>query len=154
MTYKDYTKRKSEEFGALPIFWAFSESQLAEALEKRGYKLADAGRVLYRFGHGGFYLKADAEQIKAYFSRDHHGELKKLMEEEPGFAEEAFEYEMRNHEYPINWQGDFDVCEIFCEACEYGEYKNGADYLREAGYSDRVIRIYKRTAVKVCREDW
>lgn len=53
----------------------------------------------------------------------------------------AFKYEMYNHEYAINWQGDWDVCGCFCN-CEYGEYKTGADYLREAGYSEEIVGAY------------
>lgn len=154
MTYKDYTKKKGAEYSALPIFWAFSEKQLAEALEKRGFTLADAGRVLYRFGNGGFYLKADADVIKEFFSRDHNAELHALMENEPGFAAEAIEYEMLNHEYPINWEGDYDVCSCF-GACEYGDSKYGADYLREMGYTEKIVTIYKATARKVRSEhEW
>ena len=153
MAYKEYTKRKSDEFGALPIFWAFSNDQLREGLEKRGYTLEDAGRVLYRFGGGGFYLKKDAEKVLAYLKRDHNAELHELMENEPGFADEAFVYEMHNHEYAINWEGDWDVCGCF-GSCEYADGKDGADYLREMGYSEKVIGIYKAAAKKVLSADY
>ena len=70
------------------------------------------------------------------------------MENEDGFAYEAFEYEMYNHEYPINWQGDWDVCSCFGH-CEYAEDKDGTDYLTDIGYSQKVINEYRRAAKKV-----
>jgi hypothetical protein len=150
-TYKAWREARQAEFNALPIFWAFSNEQLEKALAARGFKLEEAGRVLYRFGNGGFYLKTDHEKIKEFMEKDSAGELRELMESDEQFAREAFEYEMWNHEFAINWQGDYDVCECFCP-CEYGEMKNGAAYLREGGYSEKIIKIYKECAVKVCNE--
>ena len=37
----------------------------------------------------------------------------RLMKKEQ-FAEEAFRYEMDNHEYAINWSGDDDVLAALC----------------------------------------
>lgn len=153
-TYKDFRTARQEAFNKLPIFWAFSNKQLEEALAKRGFTMDDAGRVLYRFGNGGFYLKTDSETVKAFFARNWEGELHDLMEGDNSFAEDAFEYEMLNHEYPINWQGDWDVVSCF-GTVEYDECKDGADYLRELGYGDGVVKAYARAARKVQRSfDW
>jgi len=62
----------------------------------------------------------------------------------------AFKYEMYNHEYAINYQGDWDVCSCFCR-CEYGDYKTGADYLSESGFSDDVISAYSEARADVLR---
>lgn len=70
------------------------------------------------------------------------------------FAISAFEYEMRNHEYAINWQGAYDVCSCFGH-CRYGENKGYTDYLKEIGYSDDVIQCYKEAKkryYKYCEE--
>ena len=153
-TYKEYKDAKQEEFNALPLFWAFSEEQLKEQLEKRGYKLEDAKEVLYRYPMGGFYLKKDKQIIIDY----HKGvegraqELHDMLENDPEFARDAFEYEMYDHEYPINWQGDWDVVSCFGNVA-YSEEKNGAAYLRELGFSDKVILIYREAARKVCKDD-
>ena len=71
------------------------------------------------------------------------------------FAESTSYYEMSNHEYHIDWHGDWDVCSCFGN-CEYGEDKDYSDYLREMGYSDKVIQAFKRAKSrfwKYCEEN-
>lgn len=148
MNYKEYKDARQEEFNKLPIFWAFSNKQFEEALAERGIALEDAPKMVYKLGHGGFYLKSDAEQIRAYMAVDQDAELRKLMASDLDFARDAFEYEMFNHEYPINWQGDWDVASCF-GSVEYSEEKSGADYLRELGFGDDVIRIWNEARGKV-----
>ena len=60
----------------------------------------------------------------------------------PEFAESAFYYEMGNHEYHINWQGDWDVCSCFGD-CEYSDGKTYVDYLKEIGYTQETINAFK-----------
>ncbi len=138
MTYEEYRNQEQATFNALPIFWAFGMDQFREQMELRGLTENDTDKI-YSIGGGGYYLKADAEIIRAYFNRPNR--LKEYMENDREFAESAFYYEMGNHEYHINWQGDWDVCECF-GSCEYEEGKDGADYLREIGYSDNVVRAF------------
>lgn len=155
MTYKEYTQAKQKEFSALPIFWAFSDNQFKDALAKRGIDIKDAPQKIYRLGSsGGFYLKSDAEIIREYLAKDRDKELHDLMEGDLEFAQEAFEYEMFNHEYPINWQGDWDVCNCLGDV-EYDESYGGEDYLRALGYSDAVIGVYFVARAKVRKAiDW
>lgn len=61
-------------------------------------------------------------------------------EQSDEYMRKAFEYEMDNHEYAINWQGDWDVCSVFGE-CKYGEDKDYTDYLKEMG-KENLIPIY------------
>lgn len=154
MTYKEYREKWDKKVNALPIFYAFSNEQFEKAMNERGLTVDDTDKI-YRLGNtGGYYLKTDADKIRACFGKNRHKELMNLMENEDGFAYEAFEYEMYNHEYPINWQGDYDVC--FCFGpCEYAEDKDGTDYLTDIGYSQKVINEYKRAAKKVYNAmDW
>lgn len=147
MTYAEYRKSEQEKMDALPIFFAFSNEQLAEQLKKRGFDTIEEGvKYIYRFGNiGGFYLKKDAEVIRAYFNRK--DELRELMQQEK-FAVEAFEYEMCNHEYAINYyQGDWDVCSCFCK-CEYGDDKTWREYLKEGGYDDKVLGYFLKALSK------
>ena len=71
-----------------------------------------------------------------------------MMINDLDFAYSAFEYEMYNHEYPINWQGDWDVCSCFGH-CEYDDSKYGKDYLAELGFNDLVIAQYYRASKTV-----
>ena len=150
MTYQEYRQNEEKVANELPIFFAFSESQLVDALKKRGYEtLEEAKGQVVRVGQSGaLCLKKDVDTVKAYFNRPK--QLPELMKEE-AFAVEAFEYEMENHEYAINYyQGDWDVCSCFCE-CEYGEDKDWKDYLHEGGYDDDVLGYFKK-ALSVYRE--
>lgn len=153
MTYKEYTEKRQKEYNELPIFWAFSMDQFKEAMEERGLTVDDTDKV-YCFGHGGYYLKKDSKIIRDFFNAP--DQLKELMND-PAFAEDAFYYEMGNHEYHINWQADWDVCSCFGNP-EYSEEADGKDYLKELGYSDEVILAYyraRRRFLKDCDEnDW
>lgn len=160
MTYAEYREAAQAEFNKLPIFWAFSNMQFKEALEKRGIDTegmelgALAKKYVYRFGDtGGFYLKTDAQVVREYLQRDHAKELGELMENDLDFAREAFVYEMENHEYPINWQGDWDVCTCFGNV-EYDEMKDGTDYLLEMGYSPDVVNVYREARREVMSRDY
>lgn len=139
MNYKDYKENRQNEFNALPIFYAFSNDQFEKAITERGLTMDNIKGNVYRFGDtGGFYLKSDAPIIHDYFKKDRDKELRDIMNSDADFARDAFVYEMYNHEYPINWQGDWDVASCFGNV-EYDENKNGANYLEEMGYNDSVI---------------
>ena len=142
MRYVDYRAEKQAEFDKLPIFFAFSNKQFEEQLEKRGIKVEEAHEHIYRLGDtGGFFLKKDAEQVKAVMCRNDNAELRQMMEADLDFAREAFEYEMFNHEYAINWEGDYEVCGCFGHV-EWEEWKDYKDYLKELGFSLAVMRVF------------
>ena len=139
MTYKEYKKARQDEFNNLPIFFAFSNEQFKRAMEERGLTENDVDKV-YRFGGtGGFYLKKDADIIRNFMNKP--DKLNEYMKN-PEFAESAFYYEMGNHEYHINWQGDWDVCSCFGD-CEYSDGKTYVDYLTEIGYTQEIINAFE-----------
>lgn len=137
MNYTEYKNMKQEEFDKLPIFYAFGNDQFKKAMEERGLKETDTDKI-YALGHVGYYLRSDADIVRAYFKKK--DELPELMKDHE-FAVSAFRYEMDNHEYAINWQADYDVCSCFGH-CEYGECKDATDYLSEMGYGDDVVKAY------------
>jgi hypothetical protein len=106
--YLDLMKKQQEEFTDFPIAYAFSEKQLEEALEKLGAKKEECVTVA---GHGDIMKKTDVPAFYAMLKR-HKEELHEAMKDEE-FAEAAFLYEMDNHEYAINWDGDADVLSCF-----------------------------------------
>lgn len=151
MTYEEYKNKKQEEFNALPIFYAFSNEQFEEAMNERGLTLKDTDKIFKLGDTGGFYLKKDAEVVRAYFSNK--DELPELMKDRK-FATEAFLYEMNNHEYAINWEGDYDVCNCFCK-CEFEECKTFVEYLTESGMED-LIPAFKDAKIRHSKiaENW
>lgn len=151
MTYTEYKNARQEGFNALPIFWAFSNRQFEEAMQERGLTMQDTDKI-FSIGAGGFALKSDKDVILAFLNKE--DPLPELMKDQ-SFAEDAFCYEMQNHEYGINWQGDWDVCNCFGN-CEYATEKSGPDYLREMGYDENVVNAYtlaRRRYYKLAEEN-
>lgn len=106
--YLNLIKKHQKEFEDFPIVYAFGDKQLEEALVKLGAKKEECVTIT---GHGDIMKKAD---IPAFFEmlKRHKEELHEALKDEE-FAEAAFLYEMDNHEYAINWDGDADVLACF-----------------------------------------
>ena len=138
MNYREYKEAKQKSVNELPIFWAFSNEQFKEGMEARGLTVDDTDQI-YALGAGGYYLRKDADVIRAFFMKKDG--LRKMMRA-PVFAEEAFYDEMCNHEYGINWQADWDVCRCFGNP-EYREDAGYEEYLKEMRYSKKVAEAYK-----------
>lgn len=153
MTYKEYKENRQKSFSDLPIFWAFSMDQFREQMEKRGLTENDTDKI-YAFGGGGYYLRSDAPVIRAYFEKK--DPLPELMANYD-FAYEAFMYELGNHEYHINWQGNWDVMNCFGNV-EYEEGKGGRAYLRDMGYGGETEKAWcnaRKDFLRMAEEkDW
>lgn len=63
-------------------------------------------------------------------------------------AKDAFKFEMFNHEYPINWQGDYDVISCFARV----KYKGDGTEIDQTGWSDEIKRAYCDAAREVSKE--
>ena len=107
--YMDLRKRHQKEFEDFPIAYAFNDEQLREALDKLGAMKDECVTV---FGHGDIVKRTDAKALVDLLAR-HTTELKQKLKDDPEFAYAAFLYEMDNHEYAINWDGDDDVLDCF-----------------------------------------
>lgn len=103
--YKEIIDRHQKEINDFPIGFVYSDSQLPEALKKVGAKSLDDCVTIQ--GCGDIFNKKDIPAFKA-MSKRHKEELLTAMKD-PEFAKAAFRYEMDNHEYAINWEGDADV---------------------------------------------
>lgn len=155
--FKDMLQKKADD---LPIIFAFSNEQLDKALDDMGLSLQDMnGDKLIRMGMGAFCLKSELEHI--------HGELDKIDEMKHDFikdyeqAYDAFFYEMGNHEYHINWQGDWDVLSCFGlddDVCEYEDGKDVDEYMDAMGLSPVTKAAYhdaRGDFLRMCDEnDW
>lgn len=139
MNYQDYLNKRREEFEALPIWFAFGQRQFDEAMIEHGLQPTDTDKIYRLSDTGGFYKREDAAIIKAFF--DSGSYLETLMGD-GAFREDAFYYEMGNHEYAINWQGDWDVCSCF-GGCEWSEEKTYVEYLQELGHPEWVPQYRK-----------
>lgn len=138
MTYKEYKDKRQKDCNALPIRFAFSDEQFEKCLAEMGLTSSkeDLDKLVSLPG-GGFCLKTDLPKVDAFVESDNLSELMK----DKDFARSAFNYEMWNHEYAINMQGDWDVCSCF-GACEYAYDKTHVDYLKEMGFDDDIVTAY------------
>ena len=106
--YLDLQKRQQQELEDFPIAYAFNKEQLERALEKLG---ATREECVTYMNHGDVMKRTDVPAFKAMLKR-HTEEIHEALKDEE-FAEAAFLYEMDNHEYAINWDGDADVLACF-----------------------------------------
>lgn len=139
--FKDMLQKKAND---LPIIFAFSNEQLDNALYDMGLNLNDMkGDKLIMMGSGAFCLKSDLDYV--------HSELNAVDDAKRDFikdyeqAYDAFMYEMGNHEYHINWQGDWDVLSCFGlddDVCEYEDGKDVDEYMDAMGLSPVTKAAY------------
>ena len=108
--YLDLKDRQQKEVNDFPIAYAFNDEQLKEALVKLGVE--SVKECVTVFGHGDIVKKENAKPFIEMLKR-HTEEVKQKIKEDPDFAQAAFLYEMDNHEYAINWDGDDDVLACF-----------------------------------------
>ena len=100
--YLDMVKRHIQEIEEFPMKYAFSEEQLQEALKQLGAKREECISF-----YGCIMKKSDIPKYKEMCAKQ-EAEIRKALKNEE-FAKEAFRYEMDNHEYAINWEGDENV---------------------------------------------
>lgn len=152
-TYQEYRKERQNRYNTWFDkygFYAFSDESFKEGMKRFGLGTDDNSLSKIFRGPGGlFYLKEGSEEFGEWLTSDN---IDELMESDDEFAIGAFRYEMGNHEYFINSQGDWDVCSCFC-ACDYKEGADYRDYLKEGGYSEHVIELYRK-ARKQERQYW
>lgn len=131
-------------------FFAFDDKQFEEGCARFEDEL-DAGDRLTRIGGGGFCLKSHLGELTDALKAS-KTYIRNRMLTEPDFARGAFLYEMRNHEYYINWQGDWDVCDCFSidSEPEFKEYKTYVHYLEEIGLG-RCKTCYSQAAQEYMR---
>lgn len=102
-SYVEMNKRHRETINKLPMYWAFSDKQFNEILEKLNVTKDD----LMSGPSGSIIRKTDKDRVLNTLK-----ELTSEMENalaDMEFFKEAVICEMGNHEYQINCQGDYDV---------------------------------------------
>ena len=97
-TYTQQKKRHQDEIsGITGLFWAFSNSQLEEGLQKLNCTTKD----LVSIGAGGFILRTQLQDFKDLLAK-HELERKELKKDMKKLFD-ALVYELRNHEYCITY---------------------------------------------------
>lgn len=144
MKYKDFSDMLQKRVNDLPMIFAFSNEQLDNALDDMGLSLKDMkGDKLIKMGFGAFCLKSDLD----YVLSELHAvdEMKREFIKDYEHAYDAFFYEMGNHEYHINYDGDWDVLSCFGlndNVCEYEDGKDVDEYMDAMGLSPVTKAAY------------
>lgn len=98
-TYSELRASIQKRIDALPIYFAFSDKQFREAMNKLGLTENDTDK-LCKTPAGGFCLKTDAEIIKRTFNET-AAELDNALKDDD-FCADAIEWELENHEFCYN----------------------------------------------------
>lgn len=144
MKYTEFKDMLQNKVNDLPMFYAFSNEQLDNALDDMGLSFKDMkGNKLIRLGFGAYCLKRDLDSILREL--DAVDDAKREFIEDYEQAYDAFMYEMGNHEYHINYEGDWDVLSCFGltdNMCEYDDGKDVDEYMDAMGLSPVTKAAY------------
>lgn len=142
MKYTEFKDMLQNKVNDLPMFYAFSNEQLDNALDDMGLSMKDMkGNKIVRLGYGAYCLKRDLDSILSELNAV--DDAKREFIEDYEQAYDAFFYEMGNHEYHINYEGDWDVLSCFGlkdSVCEYG--KDVDEYMDAMGLSPVTKAAY------------
>jgi hypothetical protein len=96
--YQQLRAKHSQQWNDLKgIFYAFSDQQFLEGLEKIGITFGDHTDKIYSIGGGGFMLKTEILNMNQLIGRA-SDELTELLKDEAQLLD-ALSYELMNHEY-------------------------------------------------------
>lgn len=100
-TYQLQKARHSKEFGDIKgMFFAFSQSQLAEGLQKVGLSPEpESHKLIASIGGGGYILKTSIPEFEATLER--HAKERAALRKDKKELLAALVYELDNHEYCI-----------------------------------------------------
>ena len=97
MTYTELNKQAEERISALPIVWGFSDKQIREGAESKGIAVTD----LRAIGAGGYVSVHHRKLVASAFSLNMKERDLWLLDMKN--LEEAFLYELGNHEFCITY---------------------------------------------------
>lgn len=144
MKYSELIEKTTKRVNDLPMIFAFSPEQLDNALDDMGLSMKDMNEIkLIRMGFGAFCLKSDLGHIMSEL--DAVNDMKRDFIRDYEQAYDAFMYEMGNHEYHINGEGDWDVLSCFGlddDVCEYEDGKDADEYMDAMGLSPVTKAAY------------
>lgn len=109
--YDEMRKRQQEAFNKLPIKFAYGEKQFKEMLKEFGIEGNPANKLFRMTIGGGYYLKTDADQIRAW-QRATTKELADAIAEDTtgeGFISEMFYSELSDHEYNYTMDDEYTL---------------------------------------------
>lgn len=98
-TYSELRASIQKRIDALPLYFAFSDEQFKETMNKLGLTENDTDKI-FALSDGGFCLRTDAELIHRTFDET-NAEIQNALKDDD-FCVDAIEWELENHEYCYN----------------------------------------------------
>ena len=99
--YKALKDQHQEDINNFPMFFAFSNAQFEEGMQKLGLNSSETDKLYKTVGVNSYYKKSDAKMLHSMFNR-HQKEMKEARSNDQ-FLYDMFDYELGNHEYCITW---------------------------------------------------
>lgn len=89
-----------------------------------------------------YYYKKDSDFVKSGEELLYMLEKAEPSSDNAEYWKSAFLNEMFNHEYGINWQGDFDVCSCFGDCSRVRDFENIEELFSACNFSDTQKSAY------------
>lgn len=100
--YDEMRADHQKKVDALPMYFAFGDSQFKELMQKLGYQEEEKFlNDIFTIGAGSIVLKKDKDLVLNTFL-ENEKEMDKALEDDD-FLQSAFEFELANHEYIITY---------------------------------------------------
>ena len=105
---KSNQEKRLSEFIKEGMFFAFSNEQFKEGMQKFGLDEKKDLDKIYSYGSGGFLLKEKSEKMHK-LANEFEKELQEKIDADKdglGFIYDMFRYELENHEYGYTYEFD------------------------------------------------
>ena len=141
ITYDELRAKHQEKVNSLPMYFAFSDAQFDELMQKLGYKEKEKFlNDVCTIGAGSIVLKKDLDSILKTF-QENEKEMEKAFEDDD-FLQSAFEFELGNHEYIITYDITDTLAALGISFKEYNENERMKKLMNQA------IKNYKKEMEK------
>lgn len=141
ITYDELRAKHQEKVNSLPMYFAFSDAQFEELMQKLGYQEKEKFlNDICTIGAGSIVLKKDLDAILKTF-QENEKEMEKAFENDE-FLQSAFEFELGNHEYIITYDITDTLEALGISFKEYNENERMKKLMNQA------IKNYKKDMEK------
>ena len=141
ITYDELRAKHQEKVNSLPMYFAFSDAQFDELMQKLGYQEKEKFlNDICTIGAGSIVLKKDLDSILKTF-QENEKEMEKAFEDDD-FLQSAFEFELGNHEYIITYDITDTLEALGISFNEYNENERIKKLMNQA------IKNYKKDMEK------
>ena len=123
---RNYYSMRRPRLSAFQIFHSDEEEKAFDA-ETKKMTFSSVGMAYYDDADFVRHLSALSERLNA---------AKAAHDNDRAYWESAFQSEMYNHEYGINWQADFDVISTFANVDCVKDYTNISELFELAGFNE------------------